>query len=147
MRIESGDRTIRLFEYSHQYLKTSDFGDACIILSPRFSANGAGKDLVEIIDRTGIDSAVYPDQVDMGDTEFARKFIVGSKNRIAGRNVVSPALQAILLRHEEAKPDIRLTIEISAAGAVVQHFGTMASLVSELWSDLLEICRAIEKRA
>ena len=68
MLIESNDRAIRLFEYSHQYLKTSDFGDACIIQSPRFHTNGAGQDIVEIVDRTRIDTALYPDQVDMGDS-------------------------------------------------------------------------------
>lgn len=132
MLIESGDRTIRLFEYSHRYIKTNDFGDACIIQSPRFRTNGAGTDIVEIVERTGIDTALYPDQVDMGATEFSRKFIVGSKNRIAGKNVVTPALQTVLLHHRETRPYDDLTIEISATGAVVQHFGTMTSLDPEL---------------
>ena len=81
----------------------------------------------------------------MGDSEFSRKFIVGSKNRIAGKNVVTPALQTVLLRHREARPDDRLTIEISATGAVVQHFGTMTALDPELWSSLIELCRKIEE--
>ncbi len=143
--VESGDRTIRLFEYSHLYRKSNDFGDACIIQSPRFRTNGAGKDIVEIVERTKIDTALYPDQVDMGDTEFSRKFITGSKNRIAAKNVVTPALQAVLLRHREVRPYDNLTIEISATGAVVQHFGTMTTLDPEMWSGLIELCREIEK--
>jgi hypothetical protein len=143
--IKSGDPTIRLFEYSHDYRgrrRSTDFGTGCIIQSPRFRANGAGTDNVEIVDRTRIDTALVFDQVDIGDSEFSQKFIVVSKNRIAAKNVVTPALQSALLRRREAPLYDPVTIEINATGAVVLHFGT--ALDPELWPDLIELCRKIE---
>ena len=78
----------------------------------------------------------------MGNPEFSKNFIVISKNRIAAKNVVTPALQSVLVLHHNAPVYDSVTIRINAAGAVVLN----RSLDPEpaQWSDLVELSRQVE---
>lgn len=143
--IETGPRTIRLFDYQYHFRerRRSDYpGTGCLIESSRFRTAGVGRDLVEIIDRTKIDTALVSDQVEMVDPEFSKNFIVVAKNRIAAKNVVTPALQSVLLSHREAPLYNPVTIRINSAGAVVLNRSLDPE--PERWSDLVELCRNIE---
>lgn len=144
--VETGDRTIRLFDCSHYYYDRRDRGDfstGCIIESPRFRTNGAGRDIVEIVegDGSGIAKVLLPGQVDMGDPEFAKSFTVVSKNRVAARNVATSALKTVLQGHREAPLFNSVSVNINATGAVLLT-GNDAS--PERMLDLAELCRKIE---
>ncbi len=144
--IETGDRSIRLFDCSHYYYDRKDsgrFGTGCIIESPRFRTNGAGRDIVEILegDGSGIAKVLLPGQVDIGDPEFATSFTVISKNRIAARNVITSSLKTVLRDHREAPLANPVSVTINATGSVVLT-GNDAS--PERMLDLIELCRKIE---
>ncbi len=143
--IETGGRTIRLFDCTHRSYDGKDsshFSTGCIIESPGFRTNGAGRDIVEIFDRAGLDSLLAFDQVDVGSSEFSKNFIVVSKNRIAAKNVVTPALQSLLLGRREAPLVNTVSIEINATGAVAL---TGRDPSPERMLDLIELCRKIER--
>jgi hypothetical protein len=145
MGIENGPRSTRLFDYQYHFReqRRTDYpGTGCIIESPRFRAAGIGPEIVEIIDRTRIDTALAGDQVDMGSSEFSRNFIVISKNRIAAKNVVTAALQTVLLRHRSAPLYNPVTIRINATGAVILNRSLDPD--PERWTDLVELCRSVE---
>jgi hypothetical protein len=142
--IENSDgRTLRVFDTRHFYFnrsKSDQLRTGCIIGSPRFEDNGAG-DGVGIFYRYGTESLWAADQFDMGSGEFSKDFVVAAKNQSAARNLVTPALQALLLRFRQTPYAISLTVGINSTGAVAL-IGRSASPESML--DLIELCRNIE---
>lgn len=118
MLVESGRRSIVLFrcafkdqEWRHKRRR----GLACLIESDRF---GPMDSLVDIIALGSLDLFGISDKVDMDDSEFARKFIVTSKNPALAKRVVSESLQAILLEGR-MKIDDYYEIIIGPGGAVI----------------------------
>jgi len=145
MAVESGSRTMRLFDYQYHFRehRRSDYpGTGCIVESSRFRTAGLGQDIVEIVDRTRLDTALAGDQVDLGSSDFSKNFIVISKNRIAAKNAVTPALQSVLVRHHEAPLYNSVTIRMSATGAVALNRSLDPDPAQ--WADLVELCRNME---
>jgi hypothetical protein len=145
MAIESGPRTMRLFDYQYHFRehRRSDYpGTGCIVESSRFRNAGLGQDIVEIVDRTRLDTALAGDQVDMGNSGFSQNFMVISKNRIAAKNAITPALQSVLVRHHEAPLYNSVTIRMSATGAVVLNRSLDPDPTQ--WADLVELSRELE---
>ncbi len=144
MSIETGDRFIRLFDFYKNWRdrqRGGDFGTGCIIESPRFRNAGSG---VEILSRTGIASAAsafVSDQVDMGDSEFSRNFIVFAKDREIARRAITNSLQTALLAYQRKPVFIPVDISINGAGAMVW---TGMYDDPQQWADLIELCREIE---
>jgi hypothetical protein len=140
MTIESGKRNIFLFGC---YFKDRDWGHkqrhgfACLIESDRFGPVGSQ---VDIIGLGSVDTFVVPNQVDMGNSEFARNFIVSSKDPAMAKKVVSESLQAILLEGRMKIHDY-YEIIIGPAGAVII---TWAYKTSDEFLALVDLARRIE---
>ncbi len=140
MTIESGKRNIFLFGC---YFKDRDWGHkqrhgfACLIESHRFGPVGSQ---VDIIGLGSVDTFVVPNQVDMGNSEFARNFIVSSKDPAMAKKVVSESLQAILLEGRMKIHDY-YEIIIGPAGAVII---TWAYKTSDEFLALVDLARKIE---
>jgi hypothetical protein len=96
MTVESGRRSVFLF---HCYFNARDWsrkqrhGFACLIESDRF---GSMDSQVDIIGVGSFDTIGVSNQVDMGDSEFARQFTVASKAPALAKRVLSESLQAVL---------------------------------------------------
>jgi hypothetical protein len=138
-------RTIRLFDCQHRIFnrtRSDHFRTGCMMES-QGSGGRAGTDAVGILDRNGVDAVWAPeqDQFDWGSPEFSEKFIILAKNRDAAKRVITPALQALLVRYRQ-KPDFTsLTVAINNAG-VVALIGRGAA--PETMLELVELCRNIE---
>ncbi len=142
--IETGTRLMRFFDFYHNWRdrqRGGGFGTGYIIESQRFRNAGSG---VELMTRTVLDSAVSgfdSSQVDMGDTEFGRNFIVFAKDREAARRAVTGALQTELLAFQRKQASVPLRISINAAGAMIW---TGMYDDPQQWTELIELCRKIE---
>jgi len=140
MTIESGKRNLFLFGC---YFKDRDWGHkqrhgfACLIESDRFGPVGSQ---VDIIGLGSVDTFVVPNQVDMGNSEFTRNFIVSSKDPAMAKKVVSESLQAILLEGRIKIHDY-YEIIIGPAGAVII---TWAYKTSDEFLALVDLARKIE---
>jgi hypothetical protein len=106
------------------------FGTACLIVSDRFQSVGPR---AEIIARTWADKALLSGQVDMGDTEFARSFIVRSKDPASAKAAIGEGMQEALLRHTKAPLYNPVRIAVGPSGAVVL---TGYQAEPERWRDL-----------
>jgi len=140
MTVESGRRSVFLFSCWYRvrdWGRKTSLGSACLIMSGRF---GSVSSQVDISGRSRIDGVLLSNQVDMGDSEFARKFIVTSKDPASAKKVVNESLQAVLLDHER-EPLIDAEINIGPGGAVVLKWG---QAVPEQWLALVELARRIE---
>jgi len=140
MTVESGRRNVFLFGC---YFKDRDWGHkqrhgfACLIESDRFGSVGSP---VDIIGLGSFDTFGVSNQVDMGDSEFARNFIVTSKDPDLAKRVVSESLQAILLEGRMKIHDY-YEIVIGPGGAVII---TWAYKTSEEYLALVDLARRIE---
>ena len=140
MTIESGRRNIFLFGC---YFKDRDWGHkrrhgfACLIESDRFGPLGSQ---VDIIGLGSVDPFGISNQVDMGDSEFARKFFVISKDPALAKRVINESLQAILLEGRMKIQDY-YEIIIGPAGAVII---TWAYKTSDEFLALVDLARKIE---
>ncbi len=140
MTVESGRRNVFLFRC---YFKDREWdhkrrhGFACLIESDRFGSMGSP---VDIIGLGSFDPFGVSNQVDMGDSEFARNFIVTSKDSALARRVVSESLQAILLEGRMKIHDY-YEIIIGPGGAVII---TWAYKTSEEYLALVDLARRIE---
>lgn len=143
--IESGARFIRFFDFYYNWrerVRGGGFATGYLIESPRFRNAGPG---AELMTRTGLGSAVssfVSNQVDMGDSEFSRNFIVFAKDREAAQSAVTDALQTILLAYQRKQPSVPLRISINASGAMIW---TGMYDDPQQWADLIELCRKIEE--
>ena len=140
MTVESGRRNVFLFGC---YFKDRDWGHkqrhgfACLIESDRF---GSVVSPVDIIGLSSFDTFGVSNQVDLGDSEFARNFIVTSKDPDLAKRVVSEPLQAILLDGRMKIHDY-YEIIIGPGGAVII---TWAYKTSEEYLALVDLARRIE---
>jgi hypothetical protein len=140
MTVESGRRNVFLFGC---YFKDRDWGHkqrhgfACLIESDRFGSVGSP---VDIIGLGSFDTFGVSNQVDMGDSEFARNFIVTSKDPDLAKRVVSESLQAILLEGRMKIHDY-YEIVMGPGGAVII---TWAYKTSEEYLALVDLARRIE---
>ncbi len=140
MTVESARRNIFLFGC---YFKDRNWdhkrrhGFACLIESGRFVSVGSP---VDIIGLGSVDTFGISNQVDMGDSEFARNFIVTSKDPALAKRIVSESLQAVL--HEgRMKIHDYYEIIIGPGGAVII---TWAYKTSEEYLALVDLARRIE---
>jgi len=116
-----------------------DYGSACLIESDRFV--GVGSE-VYIAPRSGLD-ALVPRKVDMGDTEFARNFIVCSRQPEEALKAVNESIQSFLLEQKIA-PSSGLdsfSVTLGPGGIVVLRGSVKAN---EEWPALLHMARRIE---
>jgi hypothetical protein len=140
MAVESGKRNIFLFSCWHRvrdWGPKEHLGFACLIESDRF---GWVDSQLDISGRGSLDSLLLSYQVDMGDTEFARSFIVTSKNATTAKRVLDESVQAILLESRRGSLDYD-EINIGPGGAVIL---TGDNRPFEEYLALVELARRIE---
>lgn len=133
MTLESGPRALFLFDcafYNRARPRHKSNSAGCLIISNRFQSLNSS---VEIHVRTGIGEQLLKNQIDMGDTAFARNFIVLSKDAAFEKKRISPAMQEALLTHIKASPEISVRI----------GFGTGCAVLLSSYDDKLERCTTI----
>ncbi len=138
--VESGVLSIRLFDcwYNVRDWGPRDHrGFACLVESQRFESTGPQADISM---RSGIDGALLPNQVDMGESEFSRGFIVTCKDPAWARHVVKESLQRLLLEHWR-EDSIYSEINVGPGGAVIIT-GPDPSV--EEWLAMIELARRFE---
>ncbi len=140
MTVEFGRRNVFLFgcyfkdrEWDHK----RRHGFACLIESDQFSSMGLPVDIVGL---GSFDTFGVSNQVDMGDSEFGRNFIVTSKDPALVKRVVSESLQAILLEGRMKIQDY-YEIVIGPGGAVII---TWAYKTLDEYLALVDLARRIE---
>jgi len=141
MTVESGVRNVFLFDCVYSYRNSrghGSFGTACLIMSDRFKQ----VDLrVEIIARTRADALLLSDQIDMGNTEFARHFIVQAKDAVAANGIVNAKMQDMLLEHTKSPLFNPVRIGLGPSGAIVL---TGYNGEQERWLDLVKLAYQVE---
>lgn len=141
MSVESGGRNLYLFECSYRTRESRRhviLGAGGLIESDYFRSAGSH---VEIIERTWVDAKLLTGQVEMGNSEFARNFIVLSKDPAAARRVVGASLQQVLVEHLKAPLRNPVRIALGPGGAALL---TGPHAEPERWLDLAELARRIE---
>jgi hypothetical protein len=115
-------------------------GSASLIESARFRRSGAQ---VTLVARGVLDAALLPHQVNLGSPEFARSFIVQSREPETARRVVDESVQAILLEQKHIpSPDLgNLEIILGPGGAVILRW---AQALPEDWLALADMARRLE---
>jgi len=140
MTVESGKRNIFLFSCWYNvrdWGPKEHLGFACLIESDRF---GWVDSQVDVSGRGSLDCFLLSNQVDMGDSEFARNFIVTSKNSTTAKRVISESLQAVVL--ESVRKSLNYDeINIGPGGAVII---TGAYKTFEEYFALVDLSRRIE---
>ncbi len=144
--VERGWRSLYLFDCSYNNRDASarsnhdSYGTACLVLSHRF------RDAVvpaEIITRDWTE-VMQSERVEMGESPFARKFLVLSKDPDSAKSIVSESIQAILLQHR-SNPRYNPTSVIIGPGGAVVLTGRTAE--HERLQDLVELARKLESAA
>ena len=140
--IETGARHLYLFDcYYHFRVGQSAkgrFGTACLIQSDAFKRV---RSPVLLCERIWTDAWLLSDQVDMGDSPFARAFIVQSKDSVGAKETLNGSVQAILFEHLNATNFNPVEVAIGPGGAVSL---TGLTAEHERWHDLLDLARRIE---
>ena len=140
--IETGNRNLYLFDFSYLFKKDIDpdgysYGTACLIVSDRFKS---GDEFVNICRRDWTE-VMISDKVDMGESLFAQKFLVLSKNPFKAKEIVNYSIQEIMFNHLK-KPLINpVSVYISPGGATVL---TGRTEKPERLHDLIDLARRIE---
>ena len=138
--VESGEPSVFLFDCWYRvrdWGPKERFGFACLIESRWFSSV---ESQVDITERNPADRLLLSHQVDMGDTEFGRNFIVTSKNPASTKRVVSEPLQGVL---REFKGQLSSTYEINIGpGGAIILTGSNKSF--EEWPLLIDLARRME---
>ncbi len=140
--IETGQRSMYLFNCTYNYTedsgrKSSSYGVACLIQSERFSPEIVA---VDIVGRDWTE-VMISDKVDMGQSPFAEKFLVLSKDPAAAKAAVSEAVQAIMIEHLKNPLDNPVRLTIGPGGAVVL---TGRTDEPERLQDIIDLARRIE---
>lgn len=141
MEVERGRRKLHLFDGTshHRAGRSSSWpASVCLIESDRLQSVDAR---VEIIARSPLDAALLRKQVNMGDSEFARNFIVLSENGASARRIVSEPLQAVLLAHRDRALAYRVEIALGRGRAALWAGGFDQQ---QRWRDLADLGCAIE---
>lgn len=139
--IETAEGSLQFFDcgyHNRERRRGGNFGMGSLIVSGRFQSVHSQ---IEIVERSGIDSALLLQQVDMGESEFARQFIVTSKDPAAARKVLTDALQQVLVNHRQSPLFNPVRVVLASNGAVVL---TGLNAEPERWQDLVDVARRIE---
>ncbi len=143
--VEDKTRTLRLFDcrkFIFNRKNSGHYATGCIIESPRFRYNGADRDIVAVYDREGFDALWGSDLVDLGARDFAERYVVSTKNKTLAQNLLTPALQTMLLKFRQGASDNIPTVAFTSTGAVALISTVNAS--PERMLSLIEFCRTIE---
>jgi hypothetical protein len=83
------------------------------------------------------------DKVAMGESPFAREFVVQSKDSSSAKRIVNESIQAILIEHmnKPVSNSNGVSVIIGAGGAVVL---TGKTAEHELLQDILDLARKLE---
>jgi hypothetical protein len=143
MTINEWNERLSLFDcgYNSRRARTKmHYGSACFIESDRL---GYMRSQVEIIPRTGVDSALMLNQVDMGYSEFARNYIVSSKNSDEALKAVNGSIQAVLLQQKNMSSPITYNFEITlgTGGAIILKY---SQALQEDWLAMLDMARRLQ---
>jgi len=144
MTVREGGETVFLFSGWYEQReggRKASLGSAGFMESSRFPGSCPQ---TNIFPRTGLDGALSPRQVRMGDSEFARNYIVQSSDPDAARRIVSEPLQAELLAQKD-DPSLHINnieIMLGLGGVVVLRF---AQVSLDEWPALLNMARRIEQ--
>ena len=139
--IGSNGSSIHFFDCGYHYRERRRgdmFGNGCVIESDRFRTVHTQ---LEIVARNWADAAMLSDQVAWEDSEFFRNFIVISKDQAAAREVLSTAVQQVLLEHCRKPLFNPVRISITKNGAVIL---TGLNAEPERWLDLIDLAQRVE---
>lgn len=111
-------------------------GSACLIESDRMRGMSSH---VVIFPRTTLDSALTFRQVDMGNSEFARDYIVSSKDPAEALKAINESMQSMLVEYKNS-PDFigNFEIALGPGGAVILNW---AQALPEDWLALADMSR------
>jgi hypothetical protein len=141
--VEKGWRRLYLFDCTYNNRNASSksnhdsYGTACLVLSKRFHDDIAP---VEIVTRDWTE-VMQSDKVNMGESPFARRFLVLSKDPDSAKRIVNESIQAILLEHRSNPHYYPTSITIGPGGAVVL---TGRTAEHERLQDIMELARKLE---
>jgi hypothetical protein len=140
--VETGKRQLYLFDCSYKHKEASSrshdsYGTACVVQSDRFRSVTVP---VEIVTRDWTE-VMISDKVEMGQSLFAEKFVVLSKNPGPAREIVNVSIQAIMLDHLKKPLYNPVGVSLGPGGAIVL---TDRTLEHERLQDLLDLARQIE---
>jgi hypothetical protein len=139
--VETGRRNLYLFDCSYKNRdsnsKNDSHGTACLVRSNRFRFIAAP---VEIATRDWTE-VMESDKVDMGESPFAQKFLVQSKDPDSAKRVVNESIQATLIEHMNKPASNGVSVIIGPGGAVVLMEKTAEH---ELLQDILDLARKLE---
>lgn len=140
--VEAGIRNVYLFN-CYYYFRVGQsskghWGTACLIQSKAFKQVSAP---VLLCEKNWADQMLLSDKVDMGDTPFAREFIVQCKQPTEAQLIINASVQAILLEHMKQPLFNRVEVAVGPGGAA---FLTGDTNEHERWHDLIDLARRIE---
>lgn len=143
--VENGARGIWLFDCSYKPPDASakssyTNGVGCLIQSNRFLLSEAP---VEIMTRDWTE-VMISDKVDMGNSPFAERFLVLSKDRVSANKIVNKSLQAVMLEYISVPDRSDVGVIIGNRGAVLLASRVAAQAELQV---LLELARRIEEAA
>ena len=142
MTVRHGEGHIFLFGcwYNERGARKYKLGSACLIESDRLRGMTSQ---VDIVPRTGIDSALMFKQVDMGDSEFARSYIVSARDPAEAHKVINESMKSMLVEYKNS-PDFdsyNFEIDLGPGGAIILRW---AQIPYEEWLPLVELARRLE---
>jgi hypothetical protein len=142
MTVRHGKGNLFLFSCSYVERRSrnkSRPGSACLIESARLRGMASQ---VDIVQRTAIDSTLMLQQVDMGDSEFARSYIVSSRDSGEAVKSINESMKAILVEYSNS-PGFNGNFEVALGpgGAVILRW---AQVLPEKWLPLLDMARHLE---
>ena len=141
MTVGSEKRAFFLFGcwYNERGASKYKLGSACLIESEQLRRMVTQ---VDIVPRTGMDSVLLSRQVDMGDSECARGYIVSAREPAEAHKVINESMKAMLVEYRNS-PDFHGNFEImlGPGGVVILRF---AQILPEEWLSLLDLARHLE---
>jgi hypothetical protein len=140
--VETGWRSAYLFDCSYKNRDASgrknySYGTACLVRSNRFRSVEVP---VEISTRDWTE-VMIPDKVEMGESPFAREFIVQSRDPVSAKMIVNGSIQGVLLERRDNPLSNPVSVIIGPGGAVVLSARTAEP---ERLQELLELARKLE---
>lgn len=142
MTVRHGEGNTFLFGcwYNERGGNKFKLGSACLIESERLRRMSSQ---VDIVPRTGLDGVLLPRRVDMGDSEFARSYIVSAREPAEAHKAINESMRAMLVEYKNS-PDFNsynFEINLGPGGLVVLRW---AQIPTEEWLPLLALARSIE---
>ena len=140
--VETGQRSLYLFDCSYKHKEATartsySDGTACLVQSDRFRSVTVP---LEIVTRDWTE-VMISDKVDMGQSPFAEKFLVLSKDPGPAREIVNASIQAIMLEHLKKPLYNPVGVSLGPGGAIVLADRTFEH---DLLQDLLDLARLLE---